>query len=82
MTPKYCKDCQFVMRDTMPTPRGLQLTYVCSNINCSDPVDASPIICGIARREATLCGFQGKYYQQAKPSADAPKDNIIQLETK
>ena len=82
MKPKYCQDCSFCHVDMQVHPNGKNYikTYVCSNVNCSDPVDASPIPCGLARREATLCGLQGKYYQEAKqPEATPEQGNVIQL---
>src|SRR3990167_5679425 len=67
MIPRYCRDCKFMTREMVPSGRGYQPVYVCTNVHCSDPVDANPIPCGIARREATLCGMQGKYYQKTEP---------------
>ena len=82
MTPKYCKDCSFFRTDLQAHPNGQYIkTYVCNNINCSDPVDASPIPCGFARREATLCGLQGKYFQK-KEEEVKHENNVIQLEIK
>ena len=81
MTPKYCKECVFCKIEYMQHKQGYVATYLCGNINCSDPVDASPIPCGIARKESILCGMQGKYYQ-AKPKAPTEPGTVIQLETK
>ena len=80
MKPKYCKDCSFVKIEMMNDGRHFQKMFLCGNINCSDPVDASPIPCGLARREATLCGLQGKYYQEEKKPETTPETgNVIQL---
>lgn len=82
MKPKYCKDCSFCHVDMQVHPNGKNYikTYVCSNVNCSDPVDASPIPCGLARREITLCGLQGKYYQEQPAQKEPEKGNVIHLE--
>ena len=82
MTPKYCRDCEFCKMEYMPQGKHYITMYLCGNINCSDPVDASPIPCGIARKESILCGMQGKYHQP-KATPKAPEQgNVIQLETK
>ena len=82
MTPKYCKECIFCKMEYIPQGKGYAQMYLCGNINCSDPVDASPIPCGIARKESILCGMQGKYHQPVKPAPTAPETgNVIQLET-
>ena len=79
MTTKYCKDCNFFKTDLQAHPSGQYIkTYLCLNVNCSDPVDASPIPCGFARREATLCGLQGKYFQK-KEEEVKKEGNVIQL---
>ena len=80
MKPKYCRDCSFVKIDLMSDGKHFQKMFLCSNINCSDPVDASPIPCGLARREPTLCGLQGKYYQEEPKKATPETGNVIQLE--
>jgi len=81
MKPKYCKDCVFCKIDLQPHPQSgrVMRMYLCENINCSDPVDASPIPCGPARREVTLCGMHGKYHQPKPDQVIPNKDNVIQL---
>ena len=79
MIPKYCRDCVSFKTDLQPHPNGQYIKmYLCLNVNCSDPVDASPIPCGVARREAILCGMLGKYYEKKKEVAKQ-EDNVIQL---
>ena len=79
---KYCKDCEFCKKELVPHPSGHYIpTFLCQHIACSDPVDASPIPCGLARREVTLCGLQGKYFQK-KEEAVKKEGNVIQLGTK
>ena len=80
MKPKYCKDCSFVKIEMMSDGKHFQKMFLCGNINCSDPVDASPIPCGLARREVTLCGLHGKYYQEQPAQKEPEKGNVIQLE--
>jgi hypothetical protein len=63
-----------------PNGKNYVKTFVCKNVNCSDPVDGSPIPCGLSRREITLCGLQGKYFQEQPTPAVAPaQGNVIQL---
>jgi hypothetical protein len=66
----------------VPHPDGkhYQPIFLCTNVACSDPVDASPLPCGLARKESILCGMQGKHYKKMEVAEPAkPEKKIIQL---
>jgi len=83
----YCKDCLHCKQELVPHPSGTYVRmFLCTHLQCSDPVDASPIPCGAARREVILCGMGGKYYEKKEPdkvtNETIKTNNIIQLDRK
>lgn len=76
---KHCVTCHWFNPAIIQGPQGQQQkVFLCSNENCTDPVDAEPVTCGIARREPVFCGFNGKYWKE-KQAIVVADNNVIQL---
>lgn len=74
---KHCRDCHFVETQTDQTNHGQFITmFRCMHPECSDPVNAEPLPCGPARRDASFCGFNAKYYHKKE---EPVKASVIQL---
>jgi len=79
---KHCKKCSFSNYVAVQNGPQMQMVDVCTNEECSNPVDGSPIPCQVARSNEVFCGIKAKYFKMVEEVVkEEKKDNIIQLVT-
>lgn len=73
---KICKNCEYCQKGVFETAHGPQMTYLCTNDECCDPVDGTAIPAHIARKEQVFCGIQAKYFKLKEVKDPGP---VIQI---
>lgn len=78
---KHCMTCQFHDRAATPVGNGhMQMVDICTNPECSNPVDATPLPCVVVRKDTEFCGIRARFYKK-KETEPAPEGQVIQLPT-
>jgi hypothetical protein len=73
---KICRDCEFFKNAAVDMGKGLEMMAVCTNDECRDPVDGSPMPAIVARKEQVFCGIQAKYF---KLKVEKPAGPVIAM---
>jgi hypothetical protein len=53
------------------------MAFVCQHQECTEPVDGTALLCGIARRQPEFCGIVGKHWMKKKEPVKAPLLEIV-----